>query len=158
MHFYISLQFVTFPIISFKSLFQRRQGMPIWYISSHWSEIEALSTYRENGLTKAMTGFPAGSAGKESACNVGDLGWIPGLGRFPWRRERLPTPVFWPRNSINYTVHRVAESDMTEQLSLSLFMAMVGQWSSVPILDHHADPLPWFLLSTSSFPHLHHYE
>ena len=25
------------------------------------------------------------------------LGSIPGLGRFPWRRERLPTPVFWPR-------------------------------------------------------------
>ena len=41
-------------------------------------------------------GFPDGSAGKESACNAGDLGLIPGLGRFPWRRERLPTPVLWP--------------------------------------------------------------
>ena len=40
--------------------------------------------------------FPGGSAGKESSCNVGDLGLIPGLGRFPWRRESLPTPVFWP--------------------------------------------------------------
>ena len=39
-------------------------------------------------------GFPGGSAGKESVCNEGDLGSIPGLGR--WRRERLPTPVFWP--------------------------------------------------------------
>ena len=28
-------------------------------------------------------GFPGGSAGKESACNVGDLGSIPGLGRSP---------------------------------------------------------------------------
>ena len=27
--------------------------------------------------------FPCGSAGKESACNVGDLGSLPGLGRFP---------------------------------------------------------------------------
>ena len=26
-------------------------------------------------------GFPGGSAGKESACNVGDLGSVPGLGR-----------------------------------------------------------------------------
>ena len=34
------------------------------------------------------------SASKESACNMRDLGSIPGLGRFPWRRERLPTPVF----------------------------------------------------------------
>ena len=29
------------------------------------------------------TGLPGGSAGKESACNAGDLGWIPGLGRSP---------------------------------------------------------------------------
>ena len=42
-------------------------------------------------------GFPGDSVGKESACNVGDLGSIPGLGRSPaWRREWLPTPVFWP--------------------------------------------------------------
>ena len=37
--------------------------------------------------------LPGGSAGKESTCNVGDLGSIPGLGRFPERRERLPNPV-----------------------------------------------------------------
>ena len=43
-----------------------------------------------------VEGFSGGSAGKESTCNVGDLGLIPGLGRSPWRRERLPTPVFWP--------------------------------------------------------------
>ena len=28
-------------------------------------------------------GFPGGSAGKESTCNVVDLGWIPGLARSP---------------------------------------------------------------------------
>ena len=44
----------------------------------------------------SILGLPCGSAGKESACNMGDLGSIPGLGRFPWRRERLPTPVLWP--------------------------------------------------------------
>ena len=30
-----------------------------------------------------VVGFPGGSDGKESACNVGDLGSIPGLGRSP---------------------------------------------------------------------------
>ena len=30
-----------------------------------------------------IKGFPGGSAGKESPCNAGDLGWIPGLGRSP---------------------------------------------------------------------------
>ena len=34
------------------------------------------------------------SVGKESACNAGNLRLIPGSGRFPWRRDRLPTPVF----------------------------------------------------------------
>ena len=42
-------------------------------------------------------GFPDGSEGKASACNPEDLGSIPGLGRSPGERERLPTPVFWPR-------------------------------------------------------------
>ena len=43
--------------------------------------------------------FPGGSDGKESACKVGELDLIPGLGRFPWRREWQPIPVFWPGES-----------------------------------------------------------
>ena len=35
-------------------------------------------------------GFPGGSAGKESSCNVGDLGSIPGLGRSPGKRKGYP--------------------------------------------------------------------
>ena len=31
----------------------------------------------------SFLGFPCGSAGNESACNAGDLGLIPGLGRSP---------------------------------------------------------------------------
>ena len=34
--------------------------------------------------------FPGGSAGKESACNVGDLGLIPGLGRSPREGKGYP--------------------------------------------------------------------
>ena len=40
-------------------------------------------------------GFPGGSAGKESACNVGDLGLIPGLGRSPEEGKGYPLQ-FWP--------------------------------------------------------------
>jgi len=43
-----------------------------------------------------ILGFPCGSAGKESACNAGDLSLIPWVGKIPWKRERLPTPVVWP--------------------------------------------------------------
>ena len=43
-----------------------------------------------------LWGFPCGSADKISVCNVGGLGFYPWVGKIPWRRERLPTPVFWP--------------------------------------------------------------
>ena len=38
---------------------------------------------RERLPTPVFSGFPGGSAAKESACSVGDLGSIPGLGRSP---------------------------------------------------------------------------
>ena len=46
-------------------------------------------------------GFPDSSVGKESACNPGETGLIPGSGKRPWRRDRLPPPVFlgFPRGS-----------------------------------------------------------
>ena len=66
------------------------------------------------------TGFPGRSAGKESACNVGDLGSIPGLGRSPEKRT-LPTLVFWPGEFHGlYSPQTCKESDTTERLSLSL--------------------------------------
>ena len=39
---------------------------------------------------KSFQGFPGGSLGKESSCNVGDLGWIPELGRSPGERKGYP--------------------------------------------------------------------
>ena len=59
-------------------------------------------------------GFPCGSAGKESACNVGDLGSIPGLGRSPGGGNGYSLQYSGLENSMDYTVHGVAESDMTE--------------------------------------------
>ena len=40
---------------------------------------------------------------------------IPGLGKIPWRRERLPTPVFWPGEFHRlYSPWGRKELDMTE--------------------------------------------
>ena len=44
---------------------------------------------------KSQLGFPDGSAGKESACNVGDLGSIPGLGRSPGEGIGYPLQYSW---------------------------------------------------------------
>jgi len=55
-------------------------GSVVWALTGEW-------WYR-------WEGFPDSTVGKESTCNVGDPCLIPGSGRFPWRRARLPTPVF----------------------------------------------------------------
>ena len=50
----------------------------------------------DKGFTK---GFLGGSVDKESACNAGDLGSIPGLRKIPCRRAWQPTSVFFPGKS-----------------------------------------------------------
>ena len=40
--------------------------------------------------TSLLLHFPGGSAGKESACNAGDMGSIPGLGRIPGEGNGYP--------------------------------------------------------------------
>ena len=42
-----------------------------------------------------LVGFPCGSAGKEFACNAGDLGSIPGLGRSPGEGIGYPLQCPW---------------------------------------------------------------
>ena len=71
-------------------------------------------------ILKMREGFPGGSDGKESACNVGDLGWIPGLGRSPGEGSRHPLQYSGLENSMDSIVHGVAKSwNTTEQLSLT---------------------------------------
>ena len=55
-------------------------------------------------------GFPGGSAGKESACNAGDLGSIPGLGRSPGKGNGYPLQYSGLENSMDYIVHGVTKS------------------------------------------------
>ena len=54
--------------------------------------------------------FPCGSAGKESACNEGDLGLIPGLGRSPGEGKGYPLQESSLENSMDCIVHGVAKS------------------------------------------------
>ena len=55
-------------------------------------------------------GFPCGSAGKESACSVGDLCSIPVLGRSPGEGKGYPLHHSGLENSMNCIVHRVTKS------------------------------------------------
>ena len=60
--------------------------------------------------TPVFSGFPGGSAGKESSCNVGDLGSIPGLGRSPGEGKGYPLQYSGLENSMGCIVHEVAKS------------------------------------------------
>ena len=62
-----------------------------------------------------IQGFPCGSTGKGSACNVGDLGSIPGLGRSPGKGKGYPVQYSGLENSMDCIVHGVAKSQ--KQLS-----------------------------------------
>ena len=68
-------------------------------------------------------------------------GFNPWVGTIPWRRERLPIPIFWPREFLGlYSPWGCKESGMTEQLSLSLYFlysdaltaGTCGSWRDCP--------------------------
>ena len=67
-------------------------------------------------------GFPCGSAGKESACDAGDLGLIPGLGRSPGEGKSYPLQYsglenpHGQRSLVGYNPWGYKESDMIERL------------------------------------------
>ena len=55
-------------------------------------------------------GFPCGLAAKESVCNAGDLGSIPGLGRSPGEGKGYPLQYSGLENSMDCIVHGVTKS------------------------------------------------
>jgi len=61
-------------------------------------------------LSFAYLGFPCGSAGKESACNEGELGLIPGLGRSPGEGKGYLLQYSVLEDSMDCIVHGVTES------------------------------------------------
>ena len=65
---------------------------------------------RDRIPTPVFLSFPCGSAGKESTCNVGDLGPIPGLGRSPEEGKSYPHQYSGLENSMDCIVHGAAKS------------------------------------------------
>ena len=78
-------------------------------------------------LMVLLMGFPGGSVGKESACNVGDLGSTPRLGRSPGRWHGNPLQYsclenpHGQRRLVDYSPCGHKELDMTERLSTALY-------------------------------------
>ena len=60
-------------------------------------------------------GFPCGSGGKESPCNVGDLGSIPGLGRSPGEGKSYPLQYSGLENSVHGSQRVSGQKSNTKQ-------------------------------------------
>ena len=73
-----------------------------WFGKTRWR--------RDRLPTAVFLGFPGGSAGKESTCNAGDLGSIPGLGRSPGEDKGFPLQCSGLEISMDSIVHGVAKS------------------------------------------------
>ena len=95
-----------------------------WQVMCKWQI--CLCGMSIKSIHQSAYSFPGGSDGKESANNMGsirDAGLIPGLGRFPWRRAWLPTPVFLPGESMDRGAWRALVHSVTKSrtwLTLSL--------------------------------------
>ena len=82
-----------------------------------WNKIGRILNFLENHaaikqnvhLLKSL-GFPGGSAGRESACNAGDLASIPGLGRSPGEGKGYPLQYSGLEISVDCIAHGVARS------------------------------------------------
>ena len=70
---------------------------------------EDIKNHLKVACNRTLQGFPCGS-NKESACNVGDLGSIPGLGRSPWEGKGYALQYSGLENSMECMVHGVAKS------------------------------------------------
>ena len=79
-------------------------------------------------------GFPCGSAGKESACSVGNLGLIPGLRRAPGEGKGYPLQYSGLENSVSCIVLGVAKSQTRlKQLSTHASMSLLIKIGTVII-------------------------
>ena len=76
---------------------------------------------RDRLPTPLFLGVPCGSASKESACNVGDLGSIPGLGRSPGEVKGYPLQYSGLENSTVHSSWGRKESKTTRRLSCQHF-------------------------------------
>ena len=98
-------------------------------------------------------GFPGGSASKESACNVGDLGSIPGLGRSPGEGNGDPVQYSALKYSMNCIVCGVTESDTTERYLLSSGTHLPS-FFTFPICFKCQRTIEWSILSALATSHV----
>ena len=85
---------------------------------TEWGGVPGCKRSFRHLIISVRKSFRDSSVGKESACNVGDLGSVPGLGRFPGEGKGYPLQYSGLENSMDYIPWCHKELDTTKQLSL----------------------------------------
>ena len=82
-----------------------------WKLELRWWESNYAALSQEpHTIVSIFISSPCGSAGKECACNAGDLGSISGLGRSPGEGKGYPLQYSGLENPMDCIVHEVAKS------------------------------------------------
>ena len=106
-YFFLSLHMVLFGMHLIAPLVKNRlQWRRPWFDS--W--VGKICSRRDRLPTPVFLGFPCGLAGKESTCNVGDLGSIPGLGRSLGEGKGYPLLYSGLENSMDCIVPGVTKN------------------------------------------------
>ena len=104
-------------LVEFTSIYGRSCKFSRKQTASNYGQLLLKSSFMKLSqlphLLNMIWGFPSGSAGKESAQNVGDLGSIPALGRSPGEGKGAHSIIHGL-----YSPWGSKESNMTERLSL----------------------------------------
>ena len=127
------------------------------HISKQWAYAVILDSsvvYVIHSPPTVVLGLPCTSDSKESACNVGDVSLIPGLGRAPREEKGYPLQYSCLESSMDrggwwVTFHGVTELDTTEWLTLKLFHFIV-----VLIAFSTLFPIPHFLSTCRIFTNI----
>ena len=129
------------PIYQASLLSQLVKNLPAMQFNS-W--VRKIHWWRDRLPTPLFLGFPGGSAGKESSCNEGDLGSIPGLGRSPGKGKGYPLQYSGLENSMDCLVQ-----GFTKMLHMRIIIVwravcpVQGNVSCDPVLILHFHSLGW---------------
>ena len=117
-----------------------RERKLTWQHGSHENFISSLPVFGSRSIhtqvfhylvPQIAGGFPGGSEGKESFCNTGDLGWIPGLGRSPGEGNGKPLQYSCLKNPMDggawqgYSPWGCKDSNTTEGLHFPFFQMLL---------------------------------
>jgi len=141
-----------------KAMKKNKEG---YYIIIKWSiqkeDFTLINIYASN----IEVGFPSGSAGKESVSNAGDVGLIPGSGRYPEEGNGYPLQYSCPENPMDRgawqaTVHRVTKSwTQLKQPSTNIWCHFYKQfitWANNPIcMCNQPFSHVWFFVTPTDY-------